>query len=130
MHPSVEDRFSRGRFADARRQLDADCQRVTGTIPLSLRVSDAELLLELGHLAQARRLSDQIIRFECKDSILRARLHRLLAKCCFHAGDIPSSRKHFAAARQFCEVGRDHIELARVELTRFSLFLGDRTTAE
>src|SRR4051794_11400423 len=124
VHQSVEEWFSRGRFADARRQLDADCQRATGTIPLNLRVSEAELLLELGHLAQARRLGDQIIRSDCKDKVLHARLHRLLARCSFHAGDITNSRKHFATARQFCEVGRDHAELARVELTRFSLFLG------
>ena len=59
-----------------------------------------------------------------ESGILVGRAHRVLARCCFHFGELEASRKHLSMARQLCQEGNDATELAKVELTRFSLFLG------
>src|SRR4051812_40605007 len=122
-HRTIEDLVYTGHFVEARKQLLTATGR-TGDDPNLLRVLDSELQLELGHLVEARRSAEKISRMTVIERNLLARAHRVIGRCCFHTGEIEVSRAHLATAREFCERERDIVELARIELTRFTLFSG------
>jgi DNA-binding NtrC family response regulator/tetratricopeptide (TPR) repeat protein len=122
-HQTIEDLVFAGHFVEAGKQLLADTGRESDD-PILLRVLDSEVQLELGHLVEARQAAEKISRMTVVEGNLLARAHRVIGRCCFHTGEIDISRAHLATAREFCAREHDIVELARIELTRFTLFSG------
>ena len=89
------------------------------------RILLAELQFELGKISEAKQIAEALSTGVGRDEpIVKARAHRVLVRCAFHAGELERSRRHLENARQICQGAKDDGELAKLELTRFSLLLG------
>ena len=123
-YAAVERLIDDGRFLEAHSELVTYQTQAGGRPSTNYHILLAELALELGFVPDARRSAETLAGLLTEDNSVRARAHRVLARCCFHAGDLESSRQHLTTARHLCQASKNDIELAKVELTRFSLFLG------
>ncbi|MEO8074965.1 MAG: sigma 54-interacting transcriptional regulator [Acidobacteriota bacterium] len=123
-YSTVEVLISEGRFAEAHTVLASDRRRLEAADSLAFELLTCELEIELGEIDDACRRAAAIVRRQSADLGMCARAHRVLGRGYFCVGDLEGSRRELRTARSLCLQSKDELQLARIDVTHLSLFLG------